>query len=97
VDPEGAAVGSGMPVVTRRFSCPEEVLAGEIDLAVAYLTACNPDIPPSALLIARPLGRRAEFCQMIAAMLAERAERGLSGMAISDPDDAEATRIENRA
>jgi hypothetical protein len=68
--------------VARRFTCPEEALAGEIEFAVTYLLACNPDLPPSALLIARPLGRRAEFCQMIAELLAERAEKGLSGMTL---------------
>jgi hypothetical protein len=81
----------------RRFTCPEEALAGEIEFAVTYLLACNPDLPPSALLMPGPLGRRGEFCAQVAAMLAERAEKGLSGMTIEDPGHAEVTGRVNRA
>jgi hypothetical protein len=83
--------------VARRFTCPEQALAGEIELAVTYLLACNPDIPPSALLMPGPLGRREEFVRMLASMLVERAENGLSGMTIEDPGCAEVTGRVNRA
>jgi hypothetical protein len=74
--------------VAKRFSCPENTLVGEIELAVTYLLACNPDIPPSVMVMGKPLGRRAEFAGQIAAMLAERAEKGLSGMRIEDAASA---------
>jgi hypothetical protein len=75
--------------VAKRFSCPEDALAAEIELVVTYLAACNPGIPPSAFLLPESLGgRRAEFSRMIAGLLAERAEKGLSGMGIEDAASA---------
>jgi hypothetical protein len=71
--------------VAKVFSCPEDGLAREIELAVTYLAACNPGIPPSAFLLPESLGgRRAEFSRMIAGLLTERAEKGLSGMALAE-------------
>jgi hypothetical protein len=82
--------------VTRVFTCPEDVLAGEIEFAVTYLAACNPGWP-SGLLMPEPLGRRAEFCALVAGMLTERAEAGLSGMTIEDTNRGDVPDGVNRA
>jgi len=58
---------------------PESELAAEIELAIAYTVACNPG-RAGELLMTPPGGCRAGFAAQIAAMLAERAARGLSGM-----------------
>lgn len=72
--------------MARRLSCPADKLAGEIEFALTYLLACNSDMPPSTMVMAAPMGRRRELCQMMSAMIAERAEKGLSGMTVEDPD-----------
>lgn len=64
----------------RAVAIPEDALAGEIELAIAYTVACNRD-RAHELLLSPPDGCRRDFAGAIAAMLAERAARGLSGMA----------------
>jgi hypothetical protein len=72
--------------VARRLTCPEDALAGEIEFALTYLLACNSGTPPSTMVMAAPMGRRRELCELMAAMITERAEKGLSGMTAEDPD-----------
>jgi hypothetical protein len=69
-------------VTARRFSCPEHLLADEIELAIAYTVACNPD-RRRKLLLPPPQGLRKDFAREIALMLTGRAELGLSGMALA--------------
>jgi len=59
---------------------PEDQLAAEIEFAIAYTVACNRD-RLGELLLSPPDGCRPEFAAQIAAMIAERAAGGLSGMA----------------
>ena len=66
----------------RVFACPEEKLAGEIELAIAYAVACNPD-RGRLLLLSPPDGRRAELACQVAQMLLEQAGHGLSGLAVT--------------
>ena len=54
---------------------PLDVLATEIEFAIAYIRACNPGED-----LTGPY--RSELSQSMAVMLAERAGQGLSGMAI---------------
>ena len=70
--------------MTRRFTCPEEALAAEIEWALTYTMACNPGRGIFAS------GDRPLFAQAIARMLAERAEKGLSGMAVTEDMPGEA-------
>lgn len=69
-------------MTARRFSCPEDMLAGEINLALVFTMACNPG---RAVFAA---GDLALFSVAIAKMLAERAESGLSGMSLEDDTGA---------
>jgi hypothetical protein len=77
--------------MTRVFACPEEALAGEIEFGLAYAMACNPGRAGFAP------GDRKLFAAAAAAVLAERAEHGLSGMSIEDSAGAEVTSSLNRA
>lgn len=53
---------------------PENALAAEIEFALAYVLACHP--PAWRFLVTQ----RRRMCEEIAAVLAERAAKGLSGM-----------------
>jgi hypothetical protein len=77
--------------MTRVFTCPEEALAGEIEFGLAYAMACNPGRAGFAP------GDRKLFAAAAAAVLAERAEHGLSGMSIEDTDRADVPDAANRA
>ena len=68
------------PAVARVACIPEDALAAEIEFAIAYVVAARRDLAPR-FLIPEPDGARGYFAGQIAAMLAERAEKGLSGMA----------------
>jgi hypothetical protein len=59
-----------------RIVIPREALAGEIEFAIAYTAACNPD---RDLLGAD----RKAFAEAIVNMLTERASSGLSGMRVT--------------
>ena len=63
----------------KRFSCPQDMLAREIEIALA-LTA------PLTLRGTSSLcgGDRAAHAVAIAAMLTERAGKGLSGMSLTE-------------
>lgn len=63
--------------MTRRVIVPGAALVPEIEFAIAYIRACNPD---RDLLGAD----RELLAAAIAGMLRERAESGLSGMRIED-------------
>lgn len=65
------------------LSVPEEILAAEIEFAIAYTVACNGDRRYELLRSASSGGRRADFACAIAAMLLERAGNGLSGMSLA--------------
>jgi hypothetical protein len=66
----------------KRFSCPEKALAAEIEFAIAYIVACNPDRIRELLGPEEQGGCRPQFAGQIAAMLTERAGTGLSGMTL---------------
>jgi hypothetical protein len=69
-------VTPGQPPGGPVLQVPLDVLAAEIEFAVAYLRACNPGEDLT--------GRyRSELARLIADMLAERAGQGLSGMVIT--------------
>lgn len=72
-------------MTARRFSCPAESLAAEIEFAIVYLAASNPG-RKDELLLPPPRGCRDEFAGLIAVMLLERAENGLSGMSLEGAD-----------
>jgi hypothetical protein len=59
----------------RALQVSGDVLAGEIEFAIAYFRACNPGRDLTG-------EDRAEFARMITGMLFERAEQGLPGMMI---------------
>ena len=68
-------------MTARQFTCPEEALAGELELAVTYVVACNREELNELLL-----SRRADFARSVAWMIAERAGHGLSGMTLAEDD-----------
>ena len=70
-------------MTAKRFSCPERLLAEEIEFAIMYTVACNRG-RRDELLLSPPDGCRAEFAKMVVATLLERAEKGLSGMSLAD-------------
>ena len=82
--------------MTRTFTCPEGRLAAEIEFAIAYTAACNPD-RRHELLLSPPGGCRDMLADQVAAMLAERAEKGLSGMTMEDGAEVEAPEPADRA
>lgn len=63
---------------------PEDQLAREIEFAIAYTAACNPAVRPAELLS----GRRAEFADLIADLLIERAAGNKSGMTVMEGTEA---------
>lgn len=64
------------PEAGRVLIVPQDALAGEIELALAYMLACN---PPAYEVLTR---RRRELCEAMAQMISERADKGLSGMGL---------------
>lgn len=56
---------------------PMGALAGEIELALTYVLACN---PPAYEVLTH---RRTELCEAMAQMICERAGKGLSGMKVA--------------
>ena len=70
--------GAPGPVDQAVVTIPLEVLAAEIEFAIAYTAACNPD------RVRITQRGRGQFAAQVAAMLSERAGNGLSGMTLRD-------------
>ena len=70
----------------RRVIIPAGVLAGELEFAIQYLVACNPD-EARYFLMPEPEGRRRAFAEAIVRQLADRAENGSTGMRIEPGDE----------
>lgn len=60
------------PPLASQFTCPEDQLAAEVEFAVAYAQACDPQHSRD----------RRWYAEQIALMLMERAGKGLSGMRV---------------